>query len=138
MAGIGTAARPPARGPARPGGLSELAAAALCGALLAAGCAVPDPVPDLPDLGPEATRGRVIYTEYCASCHGHGGHKLDTAPLAQPFLLQRPDVALAQVVAVGRGEMGGFGRPAGGPLSEAEIAAVLAYVKALAAHSVRR
>jgi mono/diheme cytochrome c family protein len=72
----------------------------------------------------DATRGRPLYVEKCSGCHGAEarGH-IGVALIDRPFLYRPADVA--RTVRRGRGKMLPI------PLSDAEIADVLAHLRAL-------
>jgi cytochrome c oxidase cbb3-type subunit 3 len=84
---------------------------------------------------PDRARGRVVYVQHCASCHGPDGQALVEA-VANATNLTRPDrykfghseVELFQSVKAGAGT----GMPAfGGVLKDADIRNVAAYVASL-------
>jgi mono/diheme cytochrome c family protein len=72
----------------------------------------------------DATRGRALYVEKCSGCHGAEarGH-IGVALIDRPFLYRPADVA--RTVRRGRGKMLPI------PLSDAEIADVLAHLRTL-------
>jgi cytochrome c oxidase cbb3-type subunit III len=106
-------------------------------ALLAAGCqakATPTPTPS-----------QALYTKYCAVCHGPDGKSvpgmLSTPYLdLQPFLTIADDTFIRENTARGRpGEngrgkpgtkMSAFGQAYGGPLTDAELNQLVAFIRA--------
>jgi cytochrome c oxidase cbb3-type subunit 3 len=80
-------------------------------------------------------QGRAAYAKYCATCHGAGaaGYAADNAPsLRSPtFLASASDAFLRAGISRGRPgtAMAAFGRGLGGPLSPAEVDAIVAYVR---------
>ncbi len=87
------------------------------------------------DETPEAAEGRVLYTRYCALCHGARaeGHAADHAPaLGNPELLRiASDTYLTRSILEGRAgtPMAAFAREAGGPLSSEEAAKIVAFLR---------
>ncbi|GGC41546.1 hypothetical protein GCM10011504_20000 [Siccirubricoccus deserti] len=105
--------------PLRHGVLALLGGLALIGAGLAA----------LPQVAaPEQReRGAAVYAQFCAGCHGTALEGRSGPPLgATGHAWQHADTALARRIARGGSGMPGFGTQ----LDAAEIAAVLAHVKA--------
>lgn len=84
------------------------------------------------DMSPEAIAlGARLYSLACAQCHGAQGYGTPLAPALnnQLFLSETPDAAIQQIIA---GGVTGTKMPAwGGRLSEAEIAAITAYLRSL-------
>lgn len=85
-------------------------------------------------LAPErAGPGREVYQQQCASCHGDQGGRIPAAPLnSRQFIDKRSDQDLAKAIAEGKGAMPAYGQAKGGALTEAQVAAVVTYVRALA------
>jgi cytochrome c oxidase cbb3-type subunit 3 len=119
-----------------------VAGLALAGAL--AGCwTEPEPVgapPPLPRPSVEApvvARGREAYARYCALCHGANaeGYAADNAPaLGNPdFLRVASDDFLRTAIAEGHAgtPMSAWHRDRGGPLSDPQIAEIIAYLRSL-------
>jgi mono/diheme cytochrome c family protein len=76
-----------------------------------------------------AERGRVLFNQECAGCHGPDGKGLIAPALANPvFQRAATDAFIAQTIRVGRENtpMPAFGRAGFG---DQEIADVLAYVR---------
>ncbi len=87
---------------------------------------------DPASLSREARRGQAIYKLQCASCHGQGGDTLRRANLADARRIAAySDDGLAAATADGVGRMQGFGVARGGPLTEADVSAVVAYLRTL-------
>ena len=96
------------------------------------------PVPPSP-RGPEP--GRTLYQAHCATCHGAGGRGnswrarllfLRPGDLASPAMASLPDRYLGDVIRHGGSTLGKPGMPSFGfVLSEAEIEAVIQYVRSL-------
>jgi len=105
-------------------------AAAAAGVLLLAGCAAPSQGP-----APAPPRGAKLYASMCAVCHGPAGegYKADRAPaLANPdFLASASEDFLYRAVADGRPgtTMSAWSKERGGPLSPADIEALIAYMR---------
>lgn len=86
------------------------------------------------DMSPEAiASGAKLYNILCTQCHGVEAYGTQLAPALndQTFLSQTPDAAIQQIIA---GGVSGTSMPAwGGYLTEADIAAITAYLRALEA-----
>jgi mono/diheme cytochrome c family protein len=86
------------------------------------------------DMSPEAiTSGNKLYSILCTQCHGVDayGSRLAPALNSQMFLNQTPDAAIQQIIA---GGVPGTTMPAwGGYLTEADIAAITAYLRSMEA-----
>ena len=84
------------------------------------------------DMSPEAiARGQQLFSIACSQCHGADGYGTRMAPAlnSQQFLSQTSDAAIQQIIAQG---VPGTVMPAwGGRLSEADIAAIVAYLRSL-------
>ncbi|MBI2305509.1 MAG: c-type cytochrome [Chloroflexi bacterium] len=77
--------------------------------------------------------GASLYSQSCALCHGPKGNALSSANLAsKEFLSSRGEDSLLNAVARGTGAMPGYGKMAGGPLSEEQIAAIIAWLRSQA------
>jgi cbb3-type cytochrome c oxidase subunit III len=99
-------------------------------ALDAAGVALAAAPPPVLDMSPEAiAAGGQLYSVLCTQCHGVTGYGTRLAPALnnQLFLNQTPDAAIQQIIA---GGVTGTAMPAwGGRLTEADIAALTAYLR---------
>ncbi|HEY2510343.1 MAG TPA: cytochrome c, partial [Polyangiaceae bacterium] len=88
--------------------------------------------------GETEAKGRHVYTLMCAVCHGANGegYKADHAPaLAQQnFLSSVSDEYLTEAITDGRWgtTMSAWGNARGGPLSRAEVDAVVLHLRSLA------
>jgi mono/diheme cytochrome c family protein len=84
------------------------------------------------DMSPEAVAlGARLFSLACAQCHGAQGYGTPLGPALnnQTFLADTPDAAIQQIIA---GGVPGTVMPAwGGRLSEADIAALTAYLRSL-------
>ena len=84
------------------------------------------------DMSPKAiATGSNLYGLLCTQCHGAGGYGTPLAPALnnQTFLSQTEDAAIQQIIA---GGVPGTTMPAwGGYLSEADIAAITAFLRSL-------
>jgi mono/diheme cytochrome c family protein len=115
-----------------------LAGAALVAMVAGAVALVRAPLPPSP-RGPEP--GRRLFQAHCATCHGAAGHGdswrarllfLRPGNLADPAMAPLPDQYLADVIRHGGSTFGKPGMPSFGfVLSEAEIEAVIQYVRSL-------
>ena len=98
----------------------------------AAGVAMPvvEAVPI--DMSPEAVaQGQWLFDIMCVQCHGVDGFGTPLAPALnnQTFLSETPDAAIQQIISLG---VSGTSMPAwGGRLTEADIAALTAYLRSL-------
>lgn len=85
---------------------------------------------------PPAERGAALYRKYCATCHGDRaqGYAADRAPslATATFQASASDEFLRDAIERGRPgtEMGGYGRAGGGPLDDAEVNALIAFLRA--------
>ncbi len=99
-------------------------------AIEAAGVAMPVVEAPAIDMSPEAVAtGQWLYGLLCAQCHGTTGFGSPMAPALNNalFLGQTPDAAIQQIIALG---VQGTSMPAwGGRLTEADIAALTAYLR---------
>jgi mono/diheme cytochrome c family protein len=87
-------------------------------------------VPALPGVAGDPTAGAVLYAENCEVCHGPNGSGRVGATLAQNWPSIRPDLTVRNVVATGiqGSAMPAWSQANGGPLTEAEVDNVTAYV----------
>jgi mono/diheme cytochrome c family protein len=102
------------------------------------------PLPE-PPPGPEP--GRTLYRAHCATCHGADGRGdswrarlllLRPGHLASPDVAALPDAYLADVIRHGGSSFGKPGMPSFGfTLSDAEIRALIAYLRSLPAPGPR-
>jgi mono/diheme cytochrome c family protein/rhodanese-related sulfurtransferase len=82
-----------------------------------------------------SSHGAELYGKLCALCHGaqREGYKADNAPsLASPtFLATASDDFLRAAIVRGRPgtAMGGYGKATGGPLDDADIAALIGFLR---------
>jgi len=84
---------------------------------------------------PQVVAGAALWGKYCALCHGARaeGYAADHAPslISETFLATASDDFLA--IGIGRGRpgtaMAGYARAAGGPLSETEVAQLIAFIR---------
>src|SRR5918911_57119 len=77
--------------------------------------------------------GRGLFQSECVTCHGDKGDRIPVAPLnSRDFLDSRGDVTLAAVISEGKGVMPAWGTTRGGPLSDDQIRAVIAYLSSAA------
>lgn len=90
------------------------------------------PVVEVPaiDMSPEAVaQGQWLYSLMCSQCHGVDGYGTPLAPALnnQTFLADTPDAAVQQIISLG---VSGTAMPAwGGRLTDADIAALAAYIR---------
>lgn len=83
------------------------------------------PLPDGPYRGGDATKGKKLYDEACAGCHGPTARgELGMNLVDRFFLYRAPD--FASIVREGQGEM-----MPGRPMDDAGVADVLAYLREL-------
>lgn len=104
------------------------------GELNSAGIALPVIEAAPLDTSPEAiANGQRLFNLLCTQCHGTDGYGSAIAPALnnQTFLSQTPDAAIQQIIS---GGVTGTKMPAwGGYLTEADINAITAYIRSLAA-----
>src|SRR5262245_54634247 len=73
--------------------------------------------------------GADLYAQQCAGCHGPVGGRIPAAPLDSPaFLTRRGPASLYDTIAAGKGTMAALGKEHGGPLSDAEIKTLVAFL----------
>ncbi len=83
-----------------------------------------------------AAAGRELYERYCKLCHGADatGYAADEAPsLVSPtFLATASDAFIARGIRIGRPNtaMAGYGKARGGPLDDAQILAIVQFLRA--------
>ena len=100
-----------------------------------AGLSVGAPRCDAPVLTAQEAQGHALYTQMCVVCHGeHGeGYKADNAPAIgnRAYLAAASDRLLKGAIADGRRDttMSAWSAPRGGPLTLAQIDAVVAYLR---------
>jgi len=84
-----------------------------------------EPLPDGPYANGDVATGKRLFANACADCHGAGARGASPAPnlVDRPLLRRAPEIA--RIVQEGRGRM-----PAQG-LSDADVAAVVAYLRTL-------
>ena len=93
--------------------------------------------PSTPVGNAAAKQGQPLYERYCRLCHGEraNGYAADNAPslVSKSFLESATDEFIARGIAMGRPHtaMAAYSKERGGPLSEAEIAAIVAYIRSL-------
>jgi cytochrome c oxidase cbb3-type subunit 3 len=84
---------------------------------------------------PEQKRGAQLYAQMCAVCHGPKGegYKADQAPSLRnaEYLAAASNVFLREAIVNGRlgSTMSAWGRSSGGPLSDLDVAAVIAFLR---------
>ena len=113
-------------------------AAALAALACAPGCAEPAPSSAPPAAEADDARfaaGAAAFAKYCALCHGADarGYAADHAPslVGATFLESAPDEYVARGMREGRRgtAMAAYGKIYGGPLAEADITAVVAFLR---------
>ncbi|MFQ6033324.1 MAG: c-type cytochrome, partial [Candidatus Bipolaricaulia bacterium] len=91
---------------------------------------IPSGPPPSPFPAGLAGDGRGLYSRYCANCHGTEGDRVAGVDLkSREFLGIRSFATLRIIVAEGHGGMPSFGELLGGPLTDDEIRAIIAYLK---------
>ncbi len=74
-----------------------------------------------------------MFAKNCQACHGASRDKIAAAKLADTaWLRQRGDDVLSNSIANGKGGMPALGLDKGGPITQDDITALLAYLKASA------
>jgi mono/diheme cytochrome c family protein len=91
------------------------------------------PVPTVPGVSGDPTAGRALFVENCAMCHGEQGQGLVGANLNKAFASINPQQFVRATVSQG---ISGTAMPAwsqanGGPLTEAQIDDISAYIVSL-------
>src|SRR5918911_3551286 len=80
--------------------------------------------------------GRSLFQSDCVTCHGDKGDRIPVAPLnSRDFLDSRGDATLVAVIGEGKGVMPAWGKARGGPLTDDQIRAVVAYLSSAANRS---
>ncbi len=104
--------------------------------LLVVACGGTRATPETPaEAAAEGSEGAALYAQYCALCHGEGGegYAADNATRlrGQGLLTTATDEFFGMAIARGRGHtaMAGYLADFGGPLSEAQIDALVAYIR---------
>jgi len=79
----------------------------------------------------DAARGAELYAANCAVCHGDTGEGRVGATLSDVFVTLDADALLEGVISQGRPDtfMPAWGQAYGGPLTEAEVQDIIAYIK---------
>lgn len=78
-----------------------------------------------------ASDAKELYTRNCAPCHGLRGDQLPSPKLtSREFLAAHDDGAIARAIADGRPGMAAYGDQKGGHLSDKDIKALVAYLRA--------
>src|SRR5579871_1095044 len=123
--------------------LAGLAGVALAAIVAALGCDHREPID--PVAEPEAraatdddrfAAGAASFAQYCALCHGADarGYAADHAPslVSTTFLETASDEFLARGIRDGRTgtAMAAYGKARGGPVDEAELATIIAFLRA--------
>jgi mono/diheme cytochrome c family protein len=87
----------------------------------------------VPEVAGDPNLGAVLYAENCAVCHGDKGQGRVGATLDQNFPSIRPDLSVRAVIINGveGSPMPAWGQANGGPLSEAQIDDLTAFVLTL-------
>lgn len=87
------------------------------------------------DADPRKLEGAALYQTFCAQCHGPDakGYKADNAPslVNKTFLESATDEFIHKSIAVGRPgtSMAGYGSDVGGPLDNAAIGRIVAFLR---------
>lgn len=95
----------------------------------------PTPTPGLAPADPRVARGAVSYAKYCALCHAKDGtgYAADHAPslVNDRFLRSADDAFIARSISLGRPNtpMAGYSKDLGGPLSDAEVDELVAWMR---------
>ncbi len=99
--------------------------------------AVPKAAGKTSPVSAQAKEGKALYDVYCALCHGATaeGYRADNAPslVTQSFLESASNGFLQRAIRMGRPNtaMAAYGQQRGGPLSESDIRAIVAYLRTL-------
>jgi len=90
-------------------------------------------IPSLPDIDGNPSNGAVIFHENCAMCHGEESQGGIGKSLAKNWSGTQPEAYLADVISRGinGSVMPGWAQENGGPLTEPEVADVVAYTLSL-------
>ena len=91
------------------------------------------PITPLPEVQGDPNQGALLFDENCTVCHGANGQGRVGATLAKSWAGVRPDLNVRSVIAAGVANtvMPAWSQANGGPLSEAEIDDLTAYVLTL-------
>lgn len=78
----------------------------------------------------DPVRGAELYAAYCAVCHGQTGEGRTGATLTNVFSSISPSAFMEQVITAGREgtAMPAWGEAYGGPLTEADVQDIIAYI----------
>lgn len=91
--------------------------------------------PPAPSASPAVAKGAALYAQYCALCHADDatGYSADNAPslVSRTFLESASDTFIAAGIRDGRPStaMGAYGKTRHGPLEDADIAAIVAFLR---------
>lgn len=98
--------------------------------IAAAQAETPAVEPGSAPMGNQIEQGAVLYADNCAVCHGEQGAGRVGATLAKDWPSIRPDMTVRAIIAQGvRGSpMPAWSNEFGGPLSDAEIDALVQYI----------
>lgn len=90
-------------------------------------------IPPLPDIEGDPSNGAVVFQENCAVCHGEESQGGIGKSLAKTWPGTQPEAYLTDVISRGiRGSvMPGWAHEHGGPLTESEVADMVAYTLSL-------
>lgn len=93
------------------------------------------PVPTVPGATGNPTQGRVLFVQNCAMCHGEEGQGVRGSNLSKTFSSINPQQFVRATVSDGISgtTMPAWSQVKGGPLNEAEIDDISAYIIALGA-----
>lgn len=74
-------------------------------------------------------QGKELYARECASCHGDAGNRIPAVPLnSRDFVTRIGQGDLAAAIRGGKGSMPAWGKDKGGPLTDDQVSAVVAYL----------
>lgn len=84
-------------------------------------------------LSSAAKEGKDLYGKNCGSCHGDKGNRIPATPMNDKSYVQKlGESNLTNAIANGKGTMPAYGKVKGGPLSDAQVKSLVAYVNDLA------
>lgn len=88
------------------------------------------PITPVPEVEGDPNRGAVLYGENCAVCHGPNGEGRVGAVLAKDWPSIRPDLRVKGVIEAGvpGSPMPAWSQQQGGPLTDAEINDIVAFI----------
>jgi mono/diheme cytochrome c family protein len=91
------------------------------------------PITPIPNVAGDPNKGAVLFAENCAVCHGPEGEGRIGATLAQNWPGVRPDLNIRNTIASGISGslMPAWGQAYGGPLGDAEIDDLVAFILSL-------